>query len=710
MSASARQLKMPPVRYNVTNLGGGQTPTGVSFPGGLDQVTPSLRLQPGAVRDGVNFECAQSGGYSRIVGYERLDGRPSPSKATYQLVQVASFVNVPTVGQVVTQAVSGATGTITEVVQALAPYIALTMVTGSFDTSNVLTTPGPVTIGTAVPLTVRIGAQANAQYLNDAASVYRAQIGPIPGSGTVLGVVGMIYDGVDNVYGFRNNTAGTAVGIYKASPTGWVQVPLNNTVQFTAGSVPPKDGDTLTQGAVHATIQRVMWQSGSFAASPGNSAAGKLVISAPTGGNFAAGAATSSSGGAFTLSGAQTPITIKPNGKYEFVKCNFSGQSSSRRIYGCDGVNPPFEFDDEAYAPIDTGLVPNAPSHIAFHKNYLFISQESSILYCGAGTPFKWNSTDGGGEIATGDSVTALLTLPGSQTTATLGVYMATNNAFLYGTDPTTFNYVTFNTVLGALPRSVQNLFDTFLFDTLGVVTLRTTLNWGNFLPTTLTKNLLPFVVQERSKLAASCIFREKSSYRVFFSDGYGLWITMINQQYLGALPVLFPNPVSCCDQSVTTKDEEVIYFGSSDGNGYVYQLERGTSFDGAPISAYITMAWDPIKSPRILKRFRAASVELQGSGYAALQFGYNLAYGSGLAGSPNQIWSEAPFSGATAWDSFTWDNFTWDGQSLAPSDVDMTGVAESVQVTITSGTPYITAYTVDSIIYHYSMGRGIRV
>lgn len=707
---SNRKTNLPAVKYSETNLGGGQTPNGVSFPGGLDLVTPSLRLQPGAVRDGVNFECAQSGGYSRIMGYERADGRPAPSTASYQLIQLLAFTNVPTVGQVVTQATSGATGTITEVVGSPGPYIAVTLVSGTFDATHALTTPGPVTVGTATALTVSVNALTDAQYTNDAASAYRSLIGAVPGSGPVLDVVGMIFNGVDNLYAWRANTGGTAVAIYKASVAGWVLVPFFNIVQFTAGVTPPIDGDTLQQGPVIATIKRVMWQSGAFAAGPDNTAAGALVIGTAAGGNFASGAATTTSGGAITLSGVQVPITILPGGTYEHTKYNFSGQVVTRRIYGCDGVNPPFEFDGVTYAPIATGLAPNAPAHIASHKNYLIVAQGSSLIGCGVGTPFKWDAIDGGWEIATGDTVTAMLTLPGSQTTATLGVYMATNNAFLYGTDPTTFNFVVFNTGLGALPRSVQNLFDTFVFDTLGVVTLRTTLNWGNFEPTTLTKNMLPFIIQERTKLTGSCIFREKSSYRLFFSDGYGLWITMINQQYLGGLPVLFPNPVGCCDQSVTTLDEEVIYFGSSDSLGFVYQMERGTSFDGGPIDAFVTMAWDPIKSPRILKRFRAGSVEVQGDGYAAFQFGYQLGYDSPLVGQPLPVSQATGFAAAPHWDAFTWDAFTWDGTTLAPTDVDMTGTAENVQVTISSGTAYASAFTLNSLIYHYSMGRGIRV
>jgi hypothetical protein len=706
---SNRALNLPQVKYSLTNCGGGVTQGGVSYPGGLDLVTPSLRLQPGAVRAASNFEAAQSGGYSRIVGYERVDGRAAPSSATYQVVQVGAFINIPAVGDVLSQPATASSGTIIAVVTTPVPYVAVTLITGGFNTFSDVVTPGPLPIGTATARTATINAETDAQYTAAAADVYRALIGPVPGSGPMRGVVGQVlHDTVaDNLFAFRDNAGGTAVAIYKTSPAGWVLVPFFNLVNFTGGTAAPADGDTLTQGGVTATIKRVMWQSGSYS---GGTAVGGLVITDPSGGNFAAGAATSSGGGAFTLSGAQAPISPLPGGDYEFVRGNFSGQLSSQRIYGADGVNPPFEFDGETYAPIATGLSPNTPDVIAFHKNYLFVAQESSMIHCGAGTQFKWSSVDGGGEIATGDHVHELLTLPGNQTTAALGVYMHSNTGVLYGTDPTTFNFVVFNTGQGALMHSVQNLADAFLFDTLGVVTMRTTLNWGNFSSSTLTQNLLPFIIQERDKLSASCIFREKSSYRVFFNDGYGLWITTINQQYLGAMPVLFPNPVACCDESVNTMAQEVIYFGSTDDLGYVYQMERGTSFDGAPIDAYITLAWDPLKSPRILKRFRAGSIEVQGDGYAAIQFGYSLAYGSRLVGQPAPVSTPTNFTPPPVWDEFVWDEFIWDGQTLQPTDVDMTGTAESVQVTISSGTNYVTAYTIDSVIYQYSMRRGIRV
>lgn len=708
MSASR---KMPVVQYSITNLGGGTTSGGVSYPGGLDLTTPGLVLQPGALRAGQNFECSQTGGYARIDGYERLDGRPKPHAATFQIIQIASFTNVPSVGQTISQASSGASAVVLLVNNIPGNlYLVVTKVMMIFDGSGQIAV-GPTIIGNQAAQTALITPQQNAQYLSLAANNYRADIGMVPGTGNILGVVGMVINNVDNVFAFRANVGNTAVNLYKATSSGWVQVPFFYTVQFTVGSTTtPMDGDTLTQGGVTATILRTQWQSGSFS---GNNAVGQLVITAPAGGNFSNGTATTTSGSTVTITAKQAAISLALGGKFQFVKGNFSGQLVTRRIYGCDGANPCFELGLAAdnttivLAPIATGNSPDTPTNIAFHKNFLFVSQASSIFYCGAGTPFKWDATDGGGEIATGDVVTGMITVPGSQTTATLAVFLRGNTAFLYGIDPSTFNFVSFNTGTGALQYSVQNLFDTCVFDDLGAITLKTTLNWGNFLPSTLTKNILPFVQQERGRLSSSSVNRAKSQYRVWFSDGFGLWLTLINQQYMGAAITFFPDPVLCSDEADLANGGMTSYFGSS--SGYVFELDAGTSFDGVSINAFITMAWDHIKTPRILKRFRAASVEMQGGSYAQVSFGYLLGYGQPNIGQAANQNMGANFSEPPVWDSFVWDAFIWDGQTLSPADVPMTGTGENVQVTISCNSDYMASFGINSVIYHFTPRRGIR-
>jgi hypothetical protein len=247
------------------------------------------------------------------------------------------------------------------------------------------------------------------------------------------------------------------------------------------------------------------------------------------------------------------------------------------------------------------------------------------------------------------------------------------------------------------------------VFDDLGVVNLQATLNFGNFASGALTSNILPFIIQERTRVSASTINRTKGQYRVFFSDGYGLWLTIANQRYLGAIPVFFPNPVNVVDEHTTSEGEEVSYFGSNDDGGYVYQLDKGSSFDGANIDAFITLAWEFLKSPRIEKRYRRGSIEVQGDSWTQISFGYQLGYGTPKINQPTPVDYATDFTPAPLWDEFTWDEFIWDGETLTPTTVDMTGTAENVQITLTSSTDYIQPFIVNSVIYQYSMRREMR-
>lgn len=725
MSGAAARSRLPAVKYSQTQLGG-VVVQGAFQPGGLDLLTPTLRLQPGVLRDAINFECAQQGGYRRIDGYERYDGRFSPSNASFTLVQIeattstgdfnadfsadfdiAGFAGiVPPVGSTVIQDVTNATGVVIAVETGPPAYMVLTQVTGSFDEIHAIrASPGGELIGQAVPLTVRLSLKQAAIYKALAADSYRALIHQVPGSGPVRGVVGMVFDGVDQVFAFRDNVGATACGLWKATPGGWTAVPFGGLVSFTAGSggAPPPEGAILTQGGVTATIQRVMWQSGSWA----GSAVGDFVIVGATGA-FLAGAATVAGGYTVTLTGPQAPIAPLPGGRYEFAKANFAGQVATRRIYGADGVNPAFEFDGVTYAPIRTGAVPDQPSHITYHKNYLFLAQGSSIMFCAAGLPFRWSAVDGGGEIATGDVVNGMITLPGDQTSAALAVLLRGSFSVLYGTDPTTFNFVGFSTGVGAQKYSIQNMFDLFILDDLGVIALKTSLNYGNFEPATLTKNILPFIQRQRGHLLASSVNREKSQYRLYFNDGYALYVSVLNQEYLGATLVRYAHPIFCTDTTNQTSQIEATYAGGVDG--YVYHLDVGTSLDGADLEAYFTTAWDSVRAPRVLKRFRAVSIEFQGEGYAEARFGYQLGYNSAQIAQLPDVATVLNLTSIAAWDTFIWEQFVWDGATLLPSELDMTGVAENLRFQIASGTNYMEPYTVNSFIYHYSLRRGMRV
>jgi hypothetical protein len=366
-----------------------------------------------------------------------------------------------------------------------------------------------------------------------------------------------------------------------------------------------------------------------------------------------------------------------------------------------------FEFDGTYFIPIATGSSPDTPKHIAVFREHLFCAIASSVLHSGIGEPYNFTTIAGAAELATGDTVTGFLVQPGSQSSGTLAVLCRNSIKMLYGSSSADWNFIVYSHGSGALHYTSQVMAQSYFLDDRGVTTLNATQNYGNFDQASLTNNIRTFINAKRNLAAYSSLSRERSQYRLFFSDGYGLYCTIVNGKFLGSAIVKFSTAAYCACEGELSDGSEALFFGSASG-GHVYQMDKGSSFDGANIDALVQFNWNASGSPRILKRYRRASIEMSGDGYAAIQFGYSLAYGSSEEMQPTAATYETAFTPAY-WDSFTWDNFFWDGQSVSPTEIEMSGTGENVQITITSSTDYIYPYTLNSYILHYTPRRAMR-
>lgn len=683
--------------------------------GGLDLLTPPLQLPPGYVRDALNFEQSVTGGYTRIAGYERMDGRPAPSAAVYAVLTVdlhlhGDVYGAIAIGDTITGVTSGATGQVISMTAAgaitadpLASYwfLAYTKATGTF----VVTEGLNVAATLRGSITALGGADAaedwDATQTNLAADVYRADIAAVPGSGAIRG--GVYFNGVN--YAWRDNAGATIMEIYKSTAGGWVKVTLLNEVSFTAGSVSPTIGAAITQGANSATVRAITLESGSWA---GGTAAGRFIVTTPAPGNFAAGALTA--GGTANLTAIQTAITIPPGGHVQTDIGNFDG---TPRVYGCDGVGRGFEFDGTYYVPITTGRSPDTPSNVLVHKDHLFWGFGPILKHSGITTPYTYTALSGGAEYRCDSNITALLRQPGQQSTGAMSISTQTSTDMFYGTSAANFAKVPFEQSAGARSYGAQTLGgQSVIFGDIGVSSISATQNFGNFVPSSLSMKIRPFTQVRRSLCTGSLVNREKSQYRVFFSDQYGLYMTIVNGRLMGALPVYFANKVSACWRGASPDGTEVSYFGSD--NGMVYTLDAGTSHDGADITGLLQFAFNAQGNPNVLKDYRTAQFELQGDGYAAFNVSWEVGYGTpereqGVVGVPlsavlsNVRWDQL--------DAYFWDatGVVWDGRALVPTEIRLAGVGENIGVTIVSISDKYRPYTINSAIIRYINRRALK-
>lgn len=663
-----------------------------AFQGGLDVESPVLRVAPGALINCLNYEPDAQGGYRRPAGYERFDGRSRPSDAVYQTI-ACTLSSTPAAGTLLT--IGAATCLFVAV---LTGGMLVTGVTGTIPGATTINAPGPTAVGTtsASPaLAGSIAAEVDAQYLVDSAAVYRALIAAAPGSGAIRGV--HIYNG--SVYAFRDNVGATACVMHKATAAGWSAVALGEVVTFSNANTSVGEGDTLTQGAVTATIARVLVETGSLASGVNT---GRLFITGRAGGNYAGGAATSTGGGTLTLGGAQTAVTLPAGGRYEFDNYAFSGKATSLRMYAANGVGPAIEFDGTTLVTIDTKGTPNTPAYVKAHRGYLYLAQGSSVINSSVGDPYRFVTAEGSVETAAGDVVTGLASMPGEA----LGIMTRNKSQALTGASSSTWSLQTIRGDVGAIARTVQSMSETYMLDDRGVISVAAAQEYGNFSDATLSRKVQRIINGLRANVVASLINRERGHYKLLMSDGSTMTMGISNGKLIGFTTGKLPFTPACAASGEDSTGTERTFIGSSDG--YVYEMGRGSTFDGAAIEAFIKIFYINNRSPEIRKRYRRMTLEMSAEGYANIRFQAEFSFGDAdvnVSTSENLEAIEVT-GGGGAWDFVDWDEFFWDGQDVIRPSLSISGTGINMAMTFYSNTTLDFGHVLSGAVIHYTPRR----
>lgn len=642
------------------------------FEGGLNTEDAPMLVAPGHVLGGKNFEPGIRGGYTSMDGMERFDGRLSPTDTTFRaLTFSAAGAGIGVSGDLLKQ-YSGltlvASGTIAYVRYTDDPtnsegYVALYSVTGTFVEGDGLwlaasTGADPndadldeVSIESEAPSeALRIEFEAaKAEYL-------RSLIEAVPGSGNVLGI--HQYDA--NTYAFRNNVGGTAADMWKATTAGWTQIDLGFKLRFDQGVEEIIDGQTIVGATSGATCvaKRVVSDDGTW----GTDASGYIC-----------------SNGAVPVFQADEDLkvglvvvaryksiatqTLAPDGTYFFRNKNFTGDASKYRMYWVNGVNKGMEFDGDVFVLADTGMDPDIPHNLFIHNNHWFlVFNGGSIQNSGTAKPLEWNPIVGADERSVGEEVT------GCQEEVDRVTLIATRQQkwSLTGDVVENFQLRLYTQETGAIKNTMARVGQTIFLDDIGFTTTKASSVYGNFQSASISdkiRKLLARTLKYTTPVGAQ-INRNKNLYRLFFEDGTALVLaSRTGNKFSGWMPIVLPVAVSCVSSGELTEGTiyaERTFVGSPDG--YVYETDKGSSFDGENIEAFIRMSYHHSGSPEFFKRYRRAQIDVEVQGNVTLLGTVDFDYGlrEGQAG------EDLDFSGGGGfWDVANWNEFLWDSAAL---------------------------------------------
>ena len=676
----------------------------IALSGGLDLSTIPANVKPGSLLSCINFEPDTNGGYKKMRGIERYDGHSRPSDATYYYAEVTVTGSVA-VGDTITGVSSGATAKI--IVVPSASVIIVTRYTASpaftaGETFNVSGSPqGTISI---IEETAEASLYNDAVYLQAAMDDYRADISEVPGSGYVRGV--KYYDGT--VYAFRDNAGGTQCVMYEATASGWSAITFGREIQFTGAVGEIFEGNTVTgqTSGVTGVVQRALLRTGTWTVS----GVGTLVFDSVSGNfingeNLRVGGVTKA-----VANGADTAITLQPGGKFEFRVVNFYGADGSQRLYCVDGVNYLGEFDGTRWVPIRTGIGDDNPKYLEEHRKHLIVALESECAVSGTGEPYSWTPLTGAAQIATGETITGLSAEVGDPSTGSLLVLTDDKTFMIYGNDRTDFYLVLHSPRSGGRPYTVQNIGISHYMGPRGITQLIASQAFGNFQLAVLSNKIQPLLNLKRNMETASCVVRDSNQYRIFFNDGTGVMCRVL-QNSNSTTPSISDFMtfdyqdivINQVDSVIDASGEERIFAAGQDG--YVYELDRGTSLDGEDMRFHLKIAFNHSKGLRIRKNYNRAVFQIQAEGYASMGLDYALGFGNTNIGD-GELSSKTILGGGNFWDVPTDQIITWDTAYVQEINAYTPGNGDSISINI-AGEDAITApFTLQTCILYYKINR----
>lgn len=697
-----------------------QTPQVIALRGGLDLVTPAMEIPPGMAISAANYE-VEARGYRRLAGYERTDGRLRPSDAKYLTVPFTAGSAALLEDQTVTGASSGASGAV--VVDAVAligdfgagtaeGLVHLHGVTGTFQTGEALRVGGvDVALIEAAPL--ENGSPEDGENETLIAVVRdkrRAAIQKPAGSGPIRGIATL--NGA--TYCWRDNAAGTAGQMFRATPTGWVLQTPGRLLEFSAGTAQFLEGETVTGGTSGATgtIERVALRSGAWDAS----GEGFLVLSGVSGA-FASGETVTSTSGSATAPSADAAITLPPGGKYRALSENFYGTASFQRLYFANGVGPAMEWDGAVLAPVLTGL-PSAlekPKYIAVHRLHLFLGYDGgSVQFSSPGTPLVFNGTTGAGELGLGQDLTGMK----SNTRDSLIITGRNKIGYLIGSDFTSFELKSVSEDSGAVADTLEIVGSPIFLDDQGVRDMQAAETFGDWQVGTKTQKVEPLLRQKRDAgeyPIGALRVRAKDQYRLFYTDGSG-FIIYFGREFPEIMTFALPFSPTCLTSGEGANGYEVLLAGGEDG--FVYELDRGTSFDGEVIQAFLRLSFVHQGLPNWEKRYHRIRLEGQAAkGNSAVAMTADFSYGNTESGGSTEkdfsfFGGDGAFSfygGGGFWNEAAWDEFVWSSQLEGQAFAALDGIGENVSIVFMSDSAVEEPHTLSALTINYSKRRRLR-
>lgn len=689
------------------------------FTGGMDQASSALQIKAGRLAYCRNFEeVFGKRGYTMIRGYERFDGHLNhPSQATYRVLAfTAGNASGPTVaGDVVTDV----TGTITAkwIMSSITSgstaggdaagfMVLFDLAGGDFLAAGQIRKAGVQCATASAPTTqASIGYDFHQTALTATRTYVRSLIAHPTGSGAILG--GAVFN--DAVYVARNVAGDATATLWRSSAAGWVPV---RTGLHPSTSYRFKEAN-FTGDPANVKLYMVNGRDRLASISKANA----FTKAAPIFGSEA-----TSTSSVSIATGAKTFTVVQGARDYVAGDAVTIWRDTDVTQYmaglvtaynaGTGQLDVNVTSSSAAAGPFtnwEIGLTDysDKPYLVAEHKDHLFLAYPNGQLQTsnlGDGMVYTTTATLFG----VGQEITAMSSLKGKA----LAVFGRRRIDVISGSSQLDWSKDPYTDQSGAVRDSVQdNDGNPIYFDSKGLSTLAATQNFGNFAAAIFGRDAKKTLDAKRSLVIASRMAFGNNQYRLYFTDGTVLRMTLMAG---GGTQAMSPSNISPTlsqydDVPATVfqgviNGEERMFFGTDTGR--VMEEDVGTSFDGASIDYVLRLPFNHLKAPGIDKLFHKLEMEMVGGTALTLNFRQVFDYDdSTFATASDSI----PFPGTgSLFDVGAFNDMVFDRGEMYRAEADIDGQGRNIALLIWASSDYAEPVTLQGLLLYFTL-LGVR-
>lgn len=650
----------------------------IAISGGMDLTTPPIAKTNSEAISALNVQPNYGGGFSRIEGYECIDGRTIPSEMTYAVLVVGAISDKERFRN-----------------QAFVHAGKQYRIIDVLDNAFVVAFLKPMNIVNGVSFTVN-GVSFTAHYVNSSIDGqleddlnYRGwafqlgvdSVSVVPGMDKIRGVVELNGE----VIAFRDN--GEKCGAFISSNNGWSPVPASYLVKL-KNLVKPEnllDNSNFTSGNVKGVIYSVTL-------SP-DSTSGYVVLSQ----SVTANQPLQING--ITVATVETCdlVTLSKGKDWQFIYHNFYGGANTFYAYGCNGEQIIEVRPNGVIVPI---LVNNdSPQYICAHRNHLFASFPGGQLgHSLVGRPNKWSVLLGSEQFGLGDEVTALSSTAGG--VLIIGCRNKTTGLYGSGRDDWALKDISH---VGIHPSTLQTSFMPIAISKNGITRIDQTEQFGDFKLSETDANRKLGFDKQHYNIVYSSTKPKANQIRFYSAEGRHVCIMFNPDGLTRSTFFTYPEPIKGLWQS-----PDNVYMAFEDGKVY-RQSDNCNSFSGKPIDWIVKMAFNHCGSPTLVKSWHSAELQATTEGKSKLSYRFDLDYNSNYHAAA--LGKELQIAGGGGrWNDSFWNDFLWSAEDYSTPTFHLSGYSRNIALSFSGKSIYSPQFEISGLILNYITRRNYRV